>query len=560
MTTSIPVGSDGHIPVTGTDSLWKLWALHQVYTGTTGAGKYVAKPGDWAVDLTTAQQFRVDSVDQITAIPVLVAITGLMQTTPVSDGDARFGTGPGDQSDNQFVYFDDSVLPNSLCVDASFLVAGSQTSFARIFQGVNISDQAACVSRLYDQTNTLVDDRIPLEMAAQDNVTNHTMKTIQPCHTTTKLQNGEKVTVVVYNDNGTAAYARQATVVKSAFVRSVNSSRKHITTVSLKSPFIAESDPMVIQYPMNVPLTGLDLMGVVHYSDGSKRELPVNGTQFAISGYENFSATKIGESFQVTLHYYPAPDEFSYVLSGGPIKHISKQYTCKVTQPDGAYNIKLFAYPRWVDEASGYRFKWFVANMDRTLLKDVTSLVRINENITPFDPSLYGITQRVIASIYFNEVNPSWRAVKHVQPLDVTLISPGTYRAGSNWSVSFNPDGSILYGLDSHALATMVNQNLWHLNLASEATTLAQWLDKFYYKTLPIKDVYTETAAPAPTHFTVLAANGMEYEFPISAWNSVVVINSALVDNDTLIVKFFKRTVSQNAIYLSVAGIPIWKI
>jgi hypothetical protein len=349
-------------------------------------------------------------------------------------------------------------------------------------------------------------------------------------------------------------------VVKSAFVRSVNSSRKHIVNISLKSPFISPSDPFVIQYPMNVPLAGLDLIGVVHYSDGSKREMPVNGTQFAMSGYESFSATKVGESFQVTLHYYPSADEFSYVLNGGPIKHISKHYTCKVTRADGAYNIKLFAYPRWVDAATGYRFRWYVGNMDRTVLKDVTSLVRINENITAFDPMLYGVVQRVVATIFFNEVNPSWRPVKHVQPMDVTLINPGTQRSGSNWSVSFNPDGTPLYGLNCHVNAQMINQNLWHLDLKSGALTLDEWLTKFYYNTLPIKDVYTEQMPPAPTHFTVVASTGEEYEFLVSSWNAIAVINSALRDSDTLMIKFFKRTISQNAIYLSAVGIPIWKI
>lgn len=559
-TTGLLIGSDGHIPVSGTDSLWKIWALHQVYTGTTGEGKYIAKPGDWVIDLLTNTFYKVDSVDQVTAIPVLTALSSMMQTTPVNTNDAIFGTGPGDQSDNQFIYFDDSVVPNSLCVDASFKVGGSQTSYARIFRGENISDQANCISKLYDQTNTLVDDKIPLELAAQDNVTNHTIKTIQPCHTTTHLQNGEKVTLVVYNDNGTAAYARQLLVVKTAFVRSVNSSRKHIVNISLKSPFISDSDPHVIQYPLNVPLTGLDLIGVVHYSDGSKRELPVNGGQFAISGYEGFSATRVGETFVVTLHYYPSADEFSYVLSGGPLKHISKAYTCVVTRADGAYNIQLFGFPRWVDAATGYRFRWYVGTMDRTLLKDVTSLVRVNENISAFDPMLYGVVQRVIASIYFNDINPSWRAVKHVQPMDITLINPGTQFTGSNWTVAFNPDGALLYGLDCHVLSHMVNQNLWELDLKSGATSQEAWLNKFYYSTAPMKDVYTEVLPPVPTHFVLISANGTEYEYPVTAWNSVITMNSAITASDTLIIKFFKRTISQNAIYLAAAGVPIWPV
>lgn len=556
---NIPVGTDNHVPTAVSDNLWRMWAEDQVYMGAAGFGKYVVKQGDWVVNLSTLVKRRVTSVDAITCIPVLELIQDNVQTTPVDPLDAFFGTGPGIQSDNQFVYFNDTVSPFSLCVDASVKVAGSDNIYARIFKGTDISNDSNCISRIYDQTNTLVDDKLLLEMSAQDNVTNNSIKTIQPCQTTSHLANGEKVTVVVYNSQAHVVYVRQLIVVKTAFVRSVNSSRKHIINIGLKSPFLSQSNPSLLQYPINVPLTGLNLTGIVYYSDGSIRELPVNGHQFAITGFESFSATKQGETFQAVLHYYPSAGELSYVLSGGPIDHISKQITCTVTPSDGAYNVKLYGYPYWVDDVNGYRFKWFVTNLERSLFLDVTAMVRINENIVAFNPTQYGVTQTIVATILFNQINPSWRAFKFVQPMKVTLINPAVERTGDNWALSYNPDGTPLYGINCKAQGTMINGTTWSFDLTSGATTQEQWLQKFYLDTLPLMNSSVELAPPTPTHFSIITNTGAVRTFPIASWDQTLSVNGLFHDSDTLIVKFIKQTVNQPDMTLAVVGIPIWQ-
>lgn len=558
---TIPVGSDGHIPVGDTNSRWTMWALHQLFmgAGSPGEQKYVGKPGDWVVNITLGLFYRIASVHQTTYVPTLVQIAMPQQNTTVDEDSGNIlGIGPGDQCQTQYVYFNDTVTPHSLAVDAAVFVGGTETSYARIFRGTNIFDESTCISRLYGQSNTLIDDKFQLELVQQDEVTNYAVKTIEPGHTASKLVNGEKVTVVVYSDQAVPIYVRQMLVIHTSFVRTVNSSQKHIINVSLKSPFIAPNEPDLIQFPLNVPMSGLNLTGVVHYSDGSTREYPVNGTRFAITGYEHFSATKPNETFQVCLHYYLQDDEYSYILGGGPTRHISKFVSCKVTSIDGAYNIKLFGYPKWSGEDTGYTMRWFAANLERTILQDVTASVRLNENTAPFNPLLYGVVQRVVASIYFNQINPAWKAVKHVQPMDVTLINPGTVHVSSNWSVSFSPSGNPVYGLECHALVSHTEGSaVWQLDLRSNETTLNAWLNKFYISTIPIKNQYLEVTPPQPTHFIVVVS-GVEYEYAISEWATTLTVNNAPINSDTMLIKFIKRTVNQAAILLSIVGVPVW--
>ena len=555
---TIPVGSDGHIPVLDKSSLWREWALHQVYMGKEGEGKWVVKPGDWVIDITTGQYFRVVVVEQTTAIPTLEPFVKPEQY-PIEQKDPYVGRGPRDSCDLWYVYLDDTVTPAKLAVENRFYVRGSSMSYARIFLGANISPSGQCVSMIYDQNNNLIDDKIPLELAEADDVRNYTTFHVEACHTTTPMTDGDRVTVVVYDDQHQATYIREMIIVKTNFVRTVNSSRDWIENVELVSPFLADNDPGLIEYPMNVPLEGLNLQCIVTYKSGLKKRLPVDGSVCRVTGFEHFTATKVGETFNVYLHYYLQPNEYSYTLGAGPINHITKTYKCRVTRPDGAYNIKLFGFPRWIDATTGYRWRWWVGAMDRTFMKDVTGLVRINENMTPFDGKLYGMVQRVVANINFKDINPSWKDFRHVQPMDVSLLRAGSDHTASNWSLSFNPDGTPVYGLGVHADALMVNQNLWKINISCGAISRDEWLTKLYYNLLPMQDYFAETRPTTPSHFVVVAADGAEYEFSIDMWSSELTINNRLINSDTMMVKFIKKTQNQNILYLAAGGIPVWQ-
>ena len=83
----------------------------------------------------------------------------------------------------------------------------------------------------------------------------------------------------------------------------------------LRTPFLSSSDPTLIQFPINVILSDLNLMGIVRYSDGTCAMLPVDNTKFQILGFNAFVSTIVGQSFDVVLKYNLSPDEAVFSAS-----------------------------------------------------------------------------------------------------------------------------------------------------------------------------------------------------------------------------------------------------
>lgn len=562
MAITLPVGSDGHVPILDTTGLWRILAYHQTYFGKEGEGRWIANPGDFVIDITSFTWYRVVSVNQTTLVPTLEPIALPLQTS-IPETDPYVAMSAQGSYSLWYVYLNDTVTPNVLNVENRFRIEGSEASYAKLFRGTNIGASGECLSRIYDQYNNLIDEKIPLELAEMDSARNYTVRHVEPFYTASTIADHERVTLVVYSDTNNVIEVREMVIVKTGLVATPNDDRDWIENVTLQSPFILKSDPTTLQIPVNVPLASLNLQALITYRSGRTSLVNVDGTVARVTGLDSgtFVATKVGESFQILLHYYLQSNEYSFLASNTARRSISKQYTCKVVRPEGAYNIKLFGFPRWVDETTGYRFVWWVGNMERTLMMDVTGLVRVNENQTAFDGRLYGMVQRVTATIDFQKINPSWTSTRFVQTMDVTLDREGSDHSATNWELSFNPDNLPVYGIGTHVNAHMVNENLWQVDLTSGCVNMNDWLTKFYYNLLPMKDYYASSGLPAvPTHFIIVSSLGVEYEFPIEQWSNSLTINSALNDSDTMILKFIKKTQNQSILYLAVGGVPIWNV
>jgi hypothetical protein len=76
---------------------------------------------------------------------------------------------------------------------------------------------------------------------------------------------------------------------------------------------------------------------------------------------------------------------------------------------------------------------------------------------------------------------------------------------------------------------------------ATGSGTLAEWLEKVYYPTIPLRDPFNEpNRPPAPTHF-VLTLDGLQYTFPIDQWNQDLQITSPGVVGAAAVVHFERR-------------------
>lgn len=548
-------GSDGKVPVYQPNARWTTWNLKEIYLGQQGENRYVPNVDDHVRDTDTNVLRQVVSIDPTTLIPTMKIVREI-SLGEFEASDLLLGMGPGTPSDTYRVYIDKSVMPHTLAVDVRAVIPGTAPTKAWIVRGSDLLGTQKVISAMYDQSGTLLGQDIPLELAAFHQIDNRTIKSVPVCYTTEDLPDGEVVTVIAFSDEGHVVYKRQLLVENTGFIRSVDLSTKYIIGIALESPFLSVADPKLIQYPLNVPKSGLSMIGVVNYSDGTQLKMPVDGTKFSVFGFEDYAATIIGQKFGLVLKYALSAEEVVYgaTVVGG--RFMTEIYKATTTKAEGAFTVKLFGYPVWIDTANGYRMEWFLYNLDRNAVYRVTPYVKFNDSTRQFDPTAYGIHQHLSVSVNLKDVNGSFASYIHMQTIDVALTAPGTAR-GTNWTVAFDPGQNPPYGEGNFAASTVTNSNLSKIRVDCGATTQAEWLQRLYYRTRPLSDSSREIAAPAPDFFKLVIGSN-EIEFPISQWNTEQIIDTALVNSGTLFIKFFKRT-ADNDIQLAVAGIPVFQ-
>lgn len=545
--------SEGLTVIYAPDEPWRPWAMKDVYRGDGWPGRYVPKVGDWILDTEANVQYKSIGLDLTTMLTTFEEVKG---TTSIgmSDEDMILGVGPGSSEDTWRCYLDKSVMPYLLATDQRYEVKGVASVKAKIFRGTALDNDLKVVSAFFDPSGKLLGEDIPLELIQEAG--NISRKQIPPCYTTEDMPDDEPVTVAVYGAAGQLLSKRVMLIENTGFVRTPGNAKKYVTEIRLKSPWMSKSNPMQLDYPLNLLTQGLQLTCVVVYSDGSTIEVPVDGTKAALHGLESYVSTIVGQQVGLVLTYNLSSDEIAYGAEVGETKHMTALYTALTKPIDGAYSVKLFGFPVWIDAVHGYRMEWYLYNLDRQQVFKVTPYVKFNANVAAFDPLAYGVKQTLSVSVNLKDVSGAFNAWVHTQTIDVALMAPGTSRT-TNWTIAFDPMQDPPYGLNNAAKTTFVNSNQYKVRIDQGEQTQASWLTRLFRQTKPLYDSTREVQAPDPTHFSLVIGDN-EVQFPISAWSSEMTVNYPLNNNATLFVKFFKRT-ADNDIQLAVAGLPIYQ-
>lgn len=557
-TASGVVGTDNASPIYDPDRRWTTWNKNEIYMGLAAQGKYVPNVGDEVHEITGNKitRYIVTSVNPSTLVPVLTEADETDDYSTFTVNDLLWGVGPGTQSDTYRVFIDKSVIPHRLVVDARLRVAGTMCKTCKLFRGADVSETGVVVSRVYGNDGTLLNENVQLELVATEALTNLSIKVVRPCYTNFDLVDGEMVTAVFYDDEGGVVSKRQLLVENTQYIRSTDASMEHVVAISLESPFL-DVTGRVIQFPVGVTTSSLSLMGVVTYSSGRVRKLPVDGTKFSLFGLDQYAAMTVGQEVPVVLTYHLEPNEINYVSAAGSQTHISESYTALTISAAGTYSLQLYPYPKWKNSVEGYKLSWFLYSLDRNMRYDVTTQVRINTAVSVFDPLAYGQLQRLTATVDLKEVDPIYASFVHVQVVDVVLVGPGTDRQ-TNWQVGFKPGQNPKYGTGVYAKFRTIGTNQNILKIDSGFTTQAQWLENLYYLTKPQYDINREEGPLVPNYFAVVVGAN-RYIFSISNWNAELTINAAIANSTTVYVQFIKRS-SDTDLHLSVAGLPAYRI
>lgn len=558
----IPAGSDGVVPVYNPDGLWTTWSIDQLFMGigTPGAdpngnARYVGKVLDYVIDPRTDLKWSITAVDEATLTPTLKSLSPVIDDGDEDTLDLLYGQTP----DTYMSYVDKSVLPNTITIDQRARVYTVLAKYCKIYRGTRIDSGGEVISAMYDASGNYLGENVPLILVAMPNFQNFAVKTVQTCFTKYDLADGETLTYVFFNDEGGVVSIRRTLVMNTAFARSVDQSLKYMTGISLESPFLTDSDPNLIRYPINVPIVSWNMFGVVHYSDGSKLRMPVDGTKFSVMGINDMVATVVGQQIKFTLKYSLSPDEVIYnaqtaTPDGDRFK--TENYRAIVLDADGAYTVKLYCLPVYNRQLQRYSLEWYIYDLDRDLAQLVTPFVSYATNRAGFVPDAYGVNQPLQVMINLNDVKAQYKKYIFTQTLNILLYRPATDHSGDPWAIWYEPGQAPPYGVGIKALYTVVNQNLKHLDISCGDKDLDTWLARILEPGKPLYNPQREAAYPKPNVFNIVKADGTEDSYTIDQWNQPILVSQSYNDADTLYVKLIYRT-PENDLQIGIAPMTI---
>lgn len=551
------IGTDGKNPIYDEDIPHRIWLMDDIWLGDSAEGKYVVKPKDLVYEIIGGNTtlYRVVSVDEETLIPTLKETIIKVDNATFLEADILFGVGPGTQADTYRVYIDKSTSPYTLCVDQRLQVNGTMTKTAKIFKGSTVNSSGEVISMLYDNSGNFISENIPLELVAINNHDNYAIKSIPPCKTKADLVDGEIVTAVLYGDDGGVVSKRQLLVENTAFIRNRDVSVKYISHISLECGFFSENNDHLIEFPVNLPLNSINLMGVVHYSDGSTLKLPVDGNKFQLAGLNDFVSTIVGQKVELVLIYTLSDDEVAYGTIVGEKHTMTEPYELLVTDINLDLSVKLFCYPEWQSEAAGYKLKFYMFSQDRNLWENVTPLVQFDDRTEALDGKLYGYKQFKTVYLNMKDVSSTYKNYTHVQNIEVILLRKPDGR-NSLWKVKSVADENLpYYGEKTFAILKKVN-NSYALKIDNEKNDVNEWLKSFYDVNTPMFNSLYETTYPKPTHF-YLTVDGVTTKYMVERdWNKELILSKkpSLYKNAIIL---FTREVGGKILYLNAIDMPI---
>lgn len=535
------------VPVINPDRGHRRWRKSEIYTGPDGTGRYCPNLDDEVWDWATGL-WRVISVDYTTGLSRLQPYEEPRDSGSVNDDDILLGVGPGYQSESFRAYIDTSVVPFTLAIDSRLSFKGTTLKSIKVFLGSDIGNEDNVISAMYDQNGQLLGEEIPLELVQVPNnpngevaAYNHAVKVPMVGYTMRQVPDNEPLTIVAYDQAGVVRSVARVLVRNTAFARTTDAFRKYITSIHMESPFLSEVDQTLLQFPINLPVSALNAIGVVTYSDNSQHRMAIDGSKFNLYGLNNYMSTQQGQRLDLVLTYRLGEDEYSYGATANQGKHISVAYKATTQRMDGAYSVKLFCAPVWVDSIYGYRLRWFLLNLDREEWFEVTSQVSVAVGSAEFRPTDYGVLQNLTVGINMKDVDASFKNYRHSQTIGIVLRGPDNLVNDDRWAIRYSPGQNPMYGSGVKAISRMENVNNWKLNLSNGLNNYAVWLDQVYYRAEPLFNPAVEQRSPEPTHFA-LFINGDEFEYPLMMWNHELVSPHAIKTGEPVIIRFFRRT------------------
>lgn len=534
------------------DRGFRIFGEEELYTKDRRTG-YVPNPGD-LIRIKDIRNFQ---------LVVTVDYTNLEWTTEPfgqnkdTDDDRPLGTGSPLKSDRYAVLVDTSRHPYTMVFHDGFIVHGPDAESVRVFRGRDVTERGEVLSGYY-RGGQIVSTTIPLNpITCNGQETASMVPLAGAC--LAEVQDGEDISIVVYTDDDHVKEVARGFIVKTNVVLASEAPARQIVDVRLKSPWLVDDASTQLSLPVNVPIDDIPMWVEVVYSDGVKKmaidgnRINLNGLRSAASFDTYYIASNEGQTLPLTLSYRLERNE-SYAGKNQRDGLIFRDYTASTESPQGAYSVKLFVIPTWLDATRGWRLRYFLYNLTRGNVYEATANIEHVNTSAPFDPLLYNINQRLNVRVDISKVNPIYRPHIHPQSFQIALTGPGTDHA-QNYQIRYLHDGKIYKGVVGEFVYS--NVNFTDLKIDGGFSTLGEWLEELYFNTYPLFDRRTEDAPPMPTHYE-LVIEGKTYLYPIGNWNQKHVIDFRTKSASLCMIKWIRRT-STDTYHLGMSPIQIYQ-
>lgn len=534
------------------DRGFRIFGEEELYSKKTRTG-YVPNP----TDLIRINETRSFQIVVSTDYTNLAWITEPFGESKNVDDDRPLGTHSPIKSDRYAVMVDTSKHPYTLVFHDGFVVKGPDAEGVRVFRGRDVTTNGEVLSAYY-KGGKIISTLIPLNpITCNGEDTASMVPMAGAC--LSEVRDGEDISIVVYADDDHVKEIARGFIVKTNLVLASEAPARQVIDVRLKSPMLVDDASTQLSLPINMPIDDIPMWTEIVYSDGVKR-LTIDGNRIALNGLRSaashdtyYIASNEGQTLPLTLSYRMERNE-SYAGDNQRDGIIYRDYTAVTESPNGAYSVKLFVVPVWLDAARGWRLRYFLYNLTRGNVYEATAAVEHVEGSAPFDPLLYNINQRINVRVDISKVNPIYRPYIHPQSFQIALLGAGTNHS-INYQIRYVHEGKIYKGV----VGEFVYSNVTYTDLTIDGgiSTLSEWLEELYYNAYPIYDRRTEDAAPTPTHYELII-EGKTYLYPIDNWNKKHVIDFRTVTASMCLIKWIRRT-STDTYHLGTSPIQIYQ-
>lgn len=527
------VDQDVTMPRLDPDRGYRIWTMDEIYTGGNAKGKFVPNVGD-RVDVYTEGnsliEKRVVAVDSVTLLSTLEDIHRPKLTEGL-DENQFVGVGPGYQSETWRIFLNKDVTPHLLMVDTNFHVKGTEAHYMRLYKGREIGQNGLCISQYRDSTENAYSQNVPLYTLDTRHDGSPAYKRPQVCHVSEHLEHGDEVTAVIYTQSGTIGSVNTFRVVLGSFpyAHLDNTQTKVVVGIALDTPFLSNTDDRLIEVPMNLQLDGLFTMAKVLYSDGEELLLPISGGRFKINGIEGYIATRHSQTGKIGLTYHLADNEVGWNGNTGANRHITEIYRYQTVSKEGSYSPTINVIP-WFDTLTNkYQLDYWLTNLDRDILINVTNQVEYSQNRIPFNGSQFGGFQEINIALQLDRLEVGIEPYRYVQRFNIGLNgTPLTSEIP--YLLNYGTGTTDYYGefnLMQVRPTTISGEYQFNLNGIANHANLQTFLERTYYRAQPAFDFRLEVKAPEPTHFKIsdrTMVHSTDY-LGINQWNNTITLS-----------------------------------